>query len=347
MINNIINNRIRRCAGEVKIYFTQTAFFNAINAFTNKQAGALKHSSQIFWRLIATVLIVAVTSPEFYTAIMPTPNCGGSMGSKVQSKKGSVAGTYEWSQHTLNFQTGCEHNCIYCYSKEMSVRYGRSDTASWTVPAIRQHDVKKKIKKFDSIVMFPSSHDITPNNINDSLTFISNILNAGNKILIVSKPHLDCVKSICKKFKNNKNKILFRFTIGSVDDDVLKFWEPGAPDFKERYECLKYAFKKGFQTSVSCEPMLDNNIDKVIKKVSKYVTETIWLGKANNLLGKTGQGRLERNGVATPEVVQKANELNDWQNDDNMIALYNKYKSDPKIRFKESIKRVLFKKKIQ
>jgi hypothetical protein len=225
----------------------------------------------------------------------------------------------------------------------MSIRYGRSDTASWTVPVIRQHDVEKKIKEFDSIVMFPSSHDITPNNLNESLTFISNILNAGNKILIVSKPHLECIKAICKQFKNNKNKILFRFTIGSVDDVVLKFWEPGAPDFKERYECLKYAFKKGFQTSVSCEPMLDNNIDNVIKKVSKYVTETIWLGKANNLLGKTGQGRLERNGVATPGVVQKANELNDWQNDDNMITLYNKYKTDPKIRFKESIKRIISK----
>jgi hypothetical protein len=338
MKQQIINTRYgRRCIERL------SSVLQYIYKITNKQAGALKHSNQIFWRLIAIILMVAVTSSEFSMAIMPTPNCGGSMSKKTQTKKGSVAGTYEWSQHTLNFQTGCEHNCLYCYSKEISVRYGRSDTASWTVPYIRKHDVAKKIKDYDSIVMFPSSHDITPNNLNESLTFISNILNAGNKILIVSKPHLDCVKSICKKFKSNKNKILFRFTIGSVDDAVLKFWEPGAPDFKERYECLRYAFKKGFQTSVSCEPMLDNNIAAVIKKVSKYVTETIWLGKANNLLGKTGQGRLERNGVATPLVVQKANELNDWQNDDNMITLYNKYKTDHKIRFKESIKRIISK----
>lgn len=346
MINSIINNKMWRCTRPVEINITKTVSYNAMNAFTNKQAGVLIPSSILFSRYFAAILFVVLAFAEYSMAIMPTPNCGGSMGNKAQTKKGSVAGTYEWSQHTLNFQTGCEHNCLYCYSKEMSVRYGRSDTASWTVPAIRQHDVIKKIKEYDSIVMFPSSHDITPNNLNESLLFISNILNAGNKILIVSKPHLECIKAICKQFKNNKNKILFRFTIGSVDDDVLKFWEPGAPDFKERYECLKYAFKKGFQTSVSCEPMLDNNIAAVIKKVIKYVTETIWLGKANNLLGKTGQGRLERNGVATPEVLQKANELNDWQDDANMIALYNKYKSDPKIKFKESIKRVLSKNKI-
>ena len=42
-----------------------------IQKITNNKAGALKHSSQIFWRLTAIVLIVAVTSPEFSKAIMP------------------------------------------------------------------------------------------------------------------------------------------------------------------------------------------------------------------------------------------------------------------------------------
>jgi len=92
--------------------------------------------------------------------------------------------------------------------------------------------------------------------------------------------------------------------------------------------------------------MLDDNIDAVIKKVSKYVTETIWLGKANGLIGVTGKGRLEFNGVATPKVIKKAKQLIDWQSDDKIIALYNKYKHEPKIRFKESIKRVLHKNKI-
>jgi len=71
MINTIINNKIWRCAGTVKIYSIQTVSYNAITAFTNRQAGDLKHSSQIFWRLIAIVLFVAVTSPEFSMAIMP------------------------------------------------------------------------------------------------------------------------------------------------------------------------------------------------------------------------------------------------------------------------------------
>ena len=71
MKNLETKNKIWRCAGAVKIYFTQTALFNAINAFTNKQAGALNHSNQTFWRLVAILSIVAATSPKFSRAIMP------------------------------------------------------------------------------------------------------------------------------------------------------------------------------------------------------------------------------------------------------------------------------------
>jgi len=256
-------------------------------------------------------------------------------------KKGNPFGTYEWAKDTLNFQTGCSNGCLYCYSRAMSIKYGQSDSNSWTNPTVRKHDLKKRIKKYDGRVMFPSSHDITPINLTESLDFIRKILTAGNEILIVSKPNLDCIKAICEQFKDYKGKILFRFTIGSVDDTVLKFWEPNAPNFKERFDSLKHAHKNGFQTSVSCEPMLDDNIDAVIKNILKYVTETIWLGKANGLIGVTGKGRLEFNGVDTPEVIKKAKELIAWQSDDKIIALYKKYRSEPKIRFKESIKRVL------
>jgi DNA repair photolyase len=122
---------------------------------------------------------------------------------------------------------------------------------------------------------------------------------------------------------------------------VLKFWEPKAPSFDERLKSLKHVHKLGFQTSISCEPMLDNHIEKVIKKVEPFVTETIWIGKANRLLGTTGRGRLEINGELTPETQAKAEELNEWQSDENILELYKQFKDNPKIRWKESIKYVL------
>lgn len=232
-----------------------------------------------------------------------------------------------------------ENGCLYCYAREMATRYGWSK--DWNNVRIREEALRKSTPNFGEVVMFPSSHDITPNNLEHTVLFLHKILKAGNQVLIVSKPNCDCIKRICKEFKTYKNRILFRFTISSNSDEVLKFWEPNAPSFNERLKSLKYAYKNGFQTSVSCEPMLDNHIGKVIKKVETFVTETIWMGKVNRLLGKTGRGRLEFNGVLNDETRRKVEELNEWQNDENMIELYNRFKNNRKIRWKESIKYVL------
>ena len=250
-------------------------------------------------------------------------------------------GTRQWSNKSINFQTGCEHNCLVCYAKEMSIRYNQSDKNSWSNPVIRNKSVSQKIKKWnESLVMFPSSHDITPNNITYAKIVLRNILEAHNEVLIVSKPHYDCIKQICDEFTDYKDKILFRFTIGSYDNNVLKFWEPNAPDLKERMKSLMYAFNSGYETSVSCEPMMDNRVDKVIKAVKPYVTETIWLGKVNQMWS-----RLKRNTKMTKKLRSKAKQLDQWQSDPNILKLYNKYKNDPMIKWKDSIQKVVAKSK--
>jgi DNA repair photolyase len=255
------------------------------------------------------------------------------------------SGTRQWSNKSINFQTGCEHNCLVCYAKDMSIKYKQTTKNNWENPRIRINDVNKKISKWsESLVMFPSSHDITPNNINEAMIVLRKILEADNEVLIVSKPHYDCIKKICDTFKDYKDKILFRFTIGSYDNKVLKFWEPNAPSLDERMKSLKYAFNVGYNTSVSCEPMMDNKVGKVIDAVRPYVTETIWLGKVNLLWS-----RLKRNTDMNNELVKKAKQLEQWQCDDNIKNLYNRYKNDPMIRWKESIEKVvgIAKKKIK
>lgn len=247
------------------------------------------------------------------------------------------SGTRQWSNKSINFQTGCEHNCLVCYAKDMSIKYKQTIKNNWEKPIIRLKDVNKKISKWnESLVMVPSSHDITPNNINEAMIVLRKILEADNEVLIVSKPHYDCIERICDTFIEFKEKILFRFTIGSYNNDVLKFWEPNAPGLKERIKALKYAFDSGYETSVSCEPMMDNRVDKVIDAVKPFVTETIWLGKVNLMWS-----RLKRNTDMNVELVKKAKQLDQWQSDENILKLYNKYKNDPMIRWKDSILKVV------
>lgn len=247
-----------------------------------------------------------------------------------------VFGTHEWAVQNANFISGCYHDCKYCYSKEMAMRFKRKTSLNWHIEDINTKQLSIKRKKVNGLIMFPSSHDITPKNLPLSITFLQNLLESGNEILIVTKPHLLVIKEICDKFIAFKGKILFRFTIGSKNNDTLKFWEPNAPSFDERKESLVYAFNQGFSTSVSCEPMLDNSTEELVSTLSPYITDSIWIGKANFLLR-----RLKMNGITDAETINKAHELITQQSDNNIKILYKKLCFNKTVKWKESIKKIV------
>ena len=117
-----------------------------------------------------------------------------------------------------------------------------------------------------------------------TLRYWGKLLRAGNEVLIVTKPRLYCIERICSACEFFKDKILFRFTIGAMDDGILQFWEPNAPGYQERKESLQYAFDHGFRTSVSMEPMLDApNVEALVNDILPFITEDIWLGTMNRL----------------------------------------------------------------
>ena len=159
----------------------------------------------------------------------------------------------------------------------------------------------------------------------------------------MSKPHLECIKRICdefsdedeSKFYDYKDKIVFRFTIGSLNDDVLKFWEPGAPGYEERKESLKYAFDKGFQTSVSCEPILDEDIFLMVRKLLPYITDTIWLGKMNFIKPRVDTSEWE------PDDWDYLSKVQNVIEDKFILELYEEFKDNPKVKWKESVKKVI------
>ena len=251
---------------------------------------------------------------------------------KAANKK--VFGTHEWAVKTVNFINGCQHDCKYCYSKEMAIRFKRKTKNTWKKETVTKK-APESFKKIEGTIMFPSSHDIHPSHLKEAICYLEKLLSAGNRVLIVTKPHYECIKAICDNFTDYKNNILFRFTIGSANSEVLKYWEPGAPDFRERIKALKYAYQKGYETSISCEPMLDDNIEEVIEKTFSSVTDAIWLGKANFLIK-----RLNQNGHKEKHILIRAKQLLEWQSDESILTLFHKYKDIEKIKWKESIKNV-------
>jgi len=254
----------------------------------------------------------------------------------MTNKDKPVFGTTEWAASNVNYLKGCSNDCKYCFSKEMAIRFKRKTPENWKEEEINWEAYNKNVKQREGYVMFPSTHDITPRYLNLAIDFLERLLCNGNKVLIVSKPSYECIKKICDTFSAYKDQILFRFTIGSACNKTLKFWEPNAPDYKERKRALIYAFEAGYQTSISCEPMLDDRIDKVIDDLIQYVTDAIWLGKMNFVIR-----RLRTNGQLNAENQAAAELLLEWQNDEAIKKIYNRYKDNQQIKWKESIKKVV------
>lgn len=242
-------------------------------------------------------------------------------------------GTHEWAVKSVNFSTGCSNNCRYCYGRQMAVRFRQVNDEDWATPRIRQHDVDKRHRNYGETVMFPSSHDLTPDNLAPALIVLGKLLRAGNRVLLVSKPHLEVIQAICDQFGEYRQNILFRFTITATDNDILAFWEPGAPSYEERREALAYAFDAGYETSVSVEPMLDSaNIDQLVTDLEPRVSHSIWIGKMNYL------GRVI---VDYPEVETELERIRAGQTDEQIMAIYNRLRANPVIRWKGSIKDIV------
>jgi hypothetical protein len=305
----------------------------------------------------------------------------------------SKTGTREWSQASVNCCTGCAHGCLYCYARAAALRFGRlADGREWVnetprdrKPVSRSHGLtvprshgptvprscdwwKSPIynRRYPGVVMFPTTHDITPGNLDCCLTVLQRLLWAGNKVLVVSKPHLDCTRRILRGVDGTglggsvgRTRIEFRFTIGAIDRTLLDFWEPGAPTLPERMAALELVFKQGWKTSVSAEPLLEpaTALD-LIGMVHPFITETIWIGMANKLRARTAwiaQARGDNHfnvrrpihdaaghELPSPEALEAAIVgLEACQTPEAIRRVYDPLKSNPQVRWKDSYRQAL------
>ena len=246
---------------------------------------------------------------------------------KARSKP-KITGTREWADFNVNCVSGYSNDCRYCYAKNMAKRFGRATDENWKIMRVNQKKVEKNYGLKSGRVMFPSSHDITDDPKIEIACFsvLSTLLESGNKVLVTTKPRFNTIKKIVSRFQEYQDSMQFRFTITSLNDKLLKFWEPNAPLFQERLNSLRFAFDNDFRTSVSIEPFLDYHPEELVRQVELYCTESIWIGKMNYI---------QRNNLTPFEQKFYENVRKNYSLE-HLEEVFLNLKNNPKIRFKDS-----------
>jgi len=251
----------------------------------------------------------------------------------------AVSGTREWASHSANVINGCTHGCTYCYARSMAARFARQGPGGWTDEVPGGNALGRSPKKVSGTVMFPTTHDTTPGNMGVTLPALRGLLEAGNSILFVSKPHVEVITTIVRDFTEYRSHLLFRFSIGSDNDETLLFFEPGAPTFPERFACLQLAHRAGWATSVSMEPLLEtdeNRVVALVERLSPFVTDSIWIGKLNR-----ASTVMRNNGTWNDKSARAVRAVEASQNNDRIRSLYARLNGRPLVKWKESITMVV------
>lgn len=203
----------------------------------------------------------------------------------------SKTGVQEWAETSVNCCTGCSHGCIYCYAAaDYCLRYKRRPRERWIEEKVRHKDVRKRHPKYAGTVMFPTTHDITEGTVRACVRVIHQLVDAGNDVLVVSKMSPWIAQTLVDAAGSRwRDQLEFRISIGMVHESVRQFWEPKAPGVGERLGALCKLHLAGFRTSVSAEPLLQpHKAVELVTMVDQYVSETIWIGKLNQIEARCG-----------------------------------------------------------
>lgn len=253
-----------------------------------------------------------------------------------KERKGT--GTREWSEKGENIQKGCGNGCLYCYARDAAINRWKNvkSKEAWLVPEIYPNKINKKWSKFEGVIMFPTAHDIDQDNVHSCILALKNMLKPGNKVLIVSKPSLYVMNTLLTELDEYKDQIMLRFTIGNVLQNVLDVFEPFAPSITERRKSLQLAHSMGYKTSISIEPLLGDadDLGDILYMVQRFVTDDIWVGKLN-----FAEKRIF--GERSEELQNRMDYIKRSQTDENILLMYERFKDDSQIKWKDSIKQVI------
>ena len=96
---------------------------------------------------------------------------------------------------------------------------------------------------------------------------------------------------------------------------------------------MKIAYANKFKTSISIEPFLDFDPNPLVEILRPFVSESIWIGRMNYI---------DRKNLSGEELIHYIRIRKNYAMK-NVLSIYDYFKDDPIIRWKDSIKKMLAK----
>jgi DNA repair photolyase len=248
-------------------------------------------------------------------------------------------GTREWSDRSVNCCLGCRHGCLYCYARLGATRFGRIERGEdWTNERPDADAANFQHRKHRGVVMFPTTHDLTRGTAAVCLTMLVNLLDADNRVLVVSKAgaHVPALLGLARTLEK-KGSLELRVSLTCLDSSLAAFWEPGAPRPRERLDALAEASMLRIPTSVSVEPLLESSAAAAIVQAAHDVGVhgEIWIGAANLLRARTAWCK------GLPGLEDEILRIEAGQTPERMCEIYEALKGNPQIRWKDSYQKAL------
>ena len=216
---------------------------------------------------------------------------------EVKSILNKVNGRDDWFglTYNMNLYRGCEHQCIYCDTR--SECYQIEDFGNEVLIKINGVNLLRNTlpkKKLIGTIGFGS--------INDPYTFaeakygltgqaLEVIAEQGWPVHIITKSDM-VLKDLATLIRINKTLAQVSFTITTVDDDLAKKIEPGAPSPSRRLKAMKILAENGIQTGVTMMPVLPFILDTQLNLT--MLVEAAHANKAAYILPEFGMTLRDR-----------------------------------------------------
>lgn len=196
----------------------------------------------------------------------------------------------EYSPLALNYITGCDHGCVYCYVPKMMKRF-----RAWYIHS--DVYIKEESKLMKELTASFKKHRNSPKQVflsflTDPYSHFNNETKLTRRVLemlleyqipvsILSKGGFNILKDldVIKKFGEN---IQIGGSLTFVNKEDSKKWEKNSSDPQERFETLNILHNEGVRTWASMEPVIFPDQSLEIMEITKDYVDAYKIGKLNH-----------------------------------------------------------------